>query len=75
MERFDLEERWPELFDVLDENNRWALRQSLASAWHEGWEPNRDDVELLVDHIRGVIDDAEYERRFRALAEQMRGQS
>lgn len=35
-EKFGIEERWPELFAQLDANQRWAVRQSLASAWHEG---------------------------------------
>lgn len=42
--KFDIEERWPELFVQLDETQRRAVVQSLASAWHEGWTPNREDV-------------------------------
>ncbi|GAA3299426.1 hypothetical protein [Glutamicibacter nicotianae] len=54
-EKFDIEERWPELFTQLDANQRSAIRQALASAWHEGWVPNREDVENLTDVARGAI--------------------
>lgn len=62
-EKFDIEERWPELFAQLDANQRNAVRQSLAAAWHEGWVPNREDVENLTDEARGAIDESEYLRR------------
>jgi len=67
-EKFGIEERWPELFAQLDANQRWAVRQSLASAWHEGWVPNREDVENLTDVTRGAIDHAEFLRRAREAA-------
>ena len=72
-EPFDIETRWPELFEQLDDANRRAVVQALASSWHEGWIPNRDDVENLVDHARGAIDDAEYMRRAAAIVERHRG--
>lgn len=67
-ERFDVEARWPELFVQLDATQRHAVVQSLASAWHEGWTPNREDVENLTDRARGVIDAAEYRQRAHAAA-------
>lgn len=66
--RFDVEERWPELFVQLEETQRRAVVQALAIAWHEGWEPNREDVVNLVDEARGAIDTAEYRRRAHAAA-------
>ena len=66
--KFDIEDRWPELFVQLDETQRRAVVQSLASAWHEGWTPNREDVENLTDRARGAIDAAEYRRRAHAAA-------
>lgn len=66
--KFDIEERWPELFAQLDATQLHAVRQSLASAWHEGWSPNREDVENVTDHARGAIGDAEYLRRVDAAA-------
>lgn len=68
-ERFEVEERWPELFEQLTEDERFAIVNTLASSWHEGWVPNREHVENLTDYARGVIDKAEYERRSRAAAE------
>ncbi|MBF4463245.1 MULTISPECIES: hypothetical protein [unclassified Rathayibacter] len=71
--RFDIEQRWPELFDGLTKTQRWSIVQSLAAAWHEGWEPNRADAANLTDFVAGRIDDAEYTRRSHALAERVRG--
>ncbi len=71
-EKFDIEERWPELFVQLDETQRHAVVQSLASAWHEGWVPNREDVADLIDEARGVISFEEYQRRSEAKAERVR---
>jgi hypothetical protein len=62
-ETLDLEARWPELFAQLDATNRRAVVQSFAAAWHEGWKPNREDVENLTDYMRGAIDASEYDRR------------
>lgn len=70
--RFDIEERWPELFAQLDETQRRAVVQSLAADWHEGWIPNREDVKNLTDRVRGAIDREEYVRRVRRRAEQHR---
>lgn len=42
--------------------------QSLAAAWHEGWEPNREDAENLTDEARGAIGAEEYRRRAHAAA-------
>ncbi|HEY9334938.1 MAG TPA: hypothetical protein VIQ79_10965 [Kribbella sp.] len=67
-EQLDIEDRWPELFAPLDEEQRRAVLQSLANAWHEGWEPNREDVENLADRARGAIDQDEYLRRAHAAA-------
>lgn len=69
---FDIEGRWPELFEQLDAEQRRAVVQSLAAAWHEGWEPNREDVENLTDEARGAIDGDEYIRRVREAAERRR---
>lgn len=68
-ERFDVEARWPELFAPLDDAQRRAVVQSLASAWHEGWVPNREDVADLADEARGAITFEEYQRRTIAKAE------
>lgn len=71
-EQLDIEERWPELFAHLDEAQRNRVLESFASAWHEGWEPNREDVENLADRVRGAIDHDEYLRRSDEAAERSR---
>ena len=67
-DKFDVEERWPELFVQLDEHQRRAVVQSPASGWHEGFTPTREDVENLTDFSRGAIDFEEYLRRADATA-------
>lgn len=67
-DKLEVEQRWPELFTKLSVIQRNAVRQSLASAWHEGWLPNREDVENLTDRAQGAIDSAEYRRRAHAAA-------
>jgi hypothetical protein len=64
----DVEDRWPELFAPLDEVQKRAVLQALANAWHEGWQPNREDVENLAARTRGLIDQDEYLRRAHAAA-------
>jgi len=66
--RLNLESRWPDLFTELLPLQRFAVTQALAGNWHEGWEPNRDDVANLIDVIRGTIDYNEYLRRALAIA-------
>ena len=72
-ERFEIEQRWPDLFERLEARQRRAVVQSLASAWHEGWVPNREDVKNLTDEARGDIDRDEYLRRVAQAAERHRG--
>lgn len=74
-EQFDIDQRWPELFVGLDAHSRRTVVQSLASSWHEGWVPNREDVENLTDNARGTINGAEYLRQVGAVAERHRGSS
>lgn len=56
-------DRWPELFEQLTEQERRAVVASLGDAWHEGWKPNREDVENLTDLVRGAITREEFSRR------------
>ena len=49
---FDLETEWPELMKLLTPPQYFAIRRAIAAAWHEGWDPNLMDVELLVRYIR-----------------------
>lgn len=71
-ERFEIEQRWPELFEPLTDEERSAVVNAFASSWHEGWFPNRADVENLTDYARGVITRDEYDERVRTQAEQLR---
>ena len=67
----DLESRWPELFAQLDAEQQRAVVQMLAAGWHEGWDPNREDVADLIDYTRGAITMDEYEARSLAKAERI----
>lgn len=71
---FNIQARWPELFAPLTERQRRIVVNAFASSWHEGWVPNRPDVENLTDLVRGAIDEAEYDRRADALAEALRAE-
>ena len=53
----------PELFDQLDADQRRAVVRSLAAGWHEGWEPNREDVADLIDYTRGALTFEDYQAR------------
>lgn len=66
-------EWWPELFEGLTKVQRRAVLNTLASSYHEGWEPNREDVENATDYARGVIDRDEYRRRAFAAIKRRRG--
>ena len=71
-EAFTVEQEWPELFAQLDDTTRTAVVNTFASSWHDGWVPNREDVENLTDFVRGAIDEAEYDRRAAGAAERHR---
>lgn len=71
-EKFDVAQRWPELFEGLTAVDRRGVLNALASNWQEGWEPDRLDVENLTAYARGTIDEAEYDRRAAAAAERHR---
>lgn len=72
-ETLDLEDWWPDLFDGLDQTQRVAVVQSFAAAWHAGWVPNREDVELVTDNTRGTIDHEEFARRVAEIAGRRHG--
>jgi hypothetical protein len=59
---FDLILRWNDSFDQLTATQRNGVVHALASAIHEGWEPNSDDLQNLVDYARGAVTEAEYVR-------------
>ncbi len=71
---FNFEARRPVLFAPLDDAARMVVVNALASIWHEGWVPNREDVENLSDDAPGAIDEAECDRRAAGAAERQRAQ-
>lgn len=66
---FAVEERWPELFEQLEGEDRRQFVNTLASSWHEGWVPGRDEIENMINKHLGRISHAEYLRRADAIAE------
>jgi len=58
-----LADRWPDLLALLSVPQRQAVLNALAAGWHEGWEPNREDVSDLVDYARGTITMKDYRDR------------
>ncbi len=67
---FRIVERWPDLFEDVSASDTEDIVQTFASAFQEGWEPNRADVEDLVAFHTRRIDFDEYERRSAAIVEQ-----
>jgi hypothetical protein len=58
-------ERWPDLLDGLTGDERRAVIVAVADNVLEGWEPERADIEALVDVVRGKCTTAEYIERVR----------
>ncbi|MDY5159502.1 antitoxin VbhA family protein [Actinotignum urinale] len=63
MEIFDIAQRWSQLFEGLTLTQKQNVLNVLASSWHEGWEPNYDDVKNLIDYAQGTISEMEYDAR------------
>ena len=72
-EYFDIDLRYPDLFEGLTEEQRRNVVQPLASSWLEGDNPTREDVALLIDYELGRITAEEYDRQAlaKALAHQV----
>lgn len=73
-DRFDIESRWPDVFDGLDDQQRRNVVEALAANWHEGWDPNREDVARLTAKVRGDITREEYVAQTVAAAQSARCQ-
>ena len=65
----DVVAMWPELFTDMSDIDRNAIRQSFAASWHDGWQPNREDVADLAAQTRGTITAEEYRQRIRNRAQ------
>ena len=61
----DVVAMWPELFTDMSDIDRNAIRQSFAASWHDGWQPDREDVADLAAQTRGTITAEEYRQRIR----------
>ena len=62
-EYFDLHHQYPDLFEMLTEEQRRNVMHSFASSWLEGDNPTRDDAALLIDYALGRITAEEYDRK------------
>lgn len=71
-EQFAVVETWPELFEGLTDEQHRAVVNALASGWHEGWTPNREDVGDLSDYVRGTITMEEYQARSLAKVQRLK---
>ncbi|WIK58403.1 hypothetical protein CJ184_003780 [Actinotignum urinale] len=63
MKMFDIDQRWSQLFDGLTFTQKQNVMNVLASSWHEGWEPDYEDVKNLTDYAKGNISETEYDAR------------
>lgn len=73
METLRLEKLYPDLFEGLSQEQIQDINISWAYEWHEGWEPNREDVaeSILVD--TGKISGEEYLEMLRSQAREAAG--
>lgn len=62
-DEFDVEKRWPELFEKLGGDQRKSVAQALEKAREEGRAVTRDEVVNLIEETRGTIGADEYTRR------------
>ena len=46
--RLNVIELWPELFVEVSDVDAQAIQDACVASWHEGWEPNRADVEDMA---------------------------
>jgi hypothetical protein len=58
-------QRWADLFEGLTSDERRAMIVAVADNVLEGWEPERADIEALVDVVRSKCTTAEYIERVR----------
>ncbi len=57
--------RWPDLFDGLTSDELRVVIVAVADNVLEGWEPERADIDALVDVVRGKCTTEEYLERVR----------
>lgn len=73
-EYFDLPDRYPDLFEQLNDKQKRGITQTLASAWLDGYEHSREEIARLIDLELGRISWEEYRKqileRARALGKQ-----
>ena len=48
-EYFDLPDRYPDLFEQLNNKQKRGITQTLASAWLDGYEHSREEIARLID--------------------------
>lgn len=56
----DLSGMYPDLFADLTADQAHRVEKSFAADWHEGWQPNREDVARFSGYIKGEISEREY---------------
>jgi Antitoxin VbhA len=56
-------ERWPGLFEGLTSDERRVVINAVADNVLEGCQPEREDIEALVDVVRGKCTTREYIER------------
>lgn len=64
----DIDRRWPDLFAPLTDDQHREVMSACASLWFEDWNPDRDQVSLIIDSHLGRVPADEYDRRAADLA-------
>ncbi|AMS05706.1 MULTISPECIES: hypothetical protein [Actinomycetes] len=62
-DEFDVQNRWPELFEQLSPQQSDSVARALEHARSEGRTVTRQEVVDLIDETRGAVPPEEYVRR------------
>lgn len=62
-EYFDLPDRYPDLFEQLNDKQRRRVIDVLVSSWLSGYEHSREEVARFIDLVVGRISGEEYRKQ------------
>ena len=62
-EYFDIDLRYPDLFEGLTKEQHQRVIQTLVSSWLSGYEHSREEVARFIDLVVGRISGEEYRKQ------------
>lgn len=61
--KYDWKQQCSDLLEGLNSDDRRVITNAVATNVLEGWEPNRAEIQALIDVVRGDITAEEYRAR------------